>query len=424
MASSFDDRRRNRAMISARFGGGANEDFVRWTAWQLEVLGLSPYIVTAGIADNFGPMTQVGLRKMYVMVCFIQSGGVYGEKTDSPYCTYFELKSAWDKQIPVIAVRLCDQYPPEPLDIEADAMVDQVFSGDMVYLDARPHADSPEDCARLLQTAILRLKNKKINAGTWTDDNDPDKGRPEMHLAVQGAADEEDENTLEAKTDASAVQNRNASPVPTPPAAAEAGATPASTPPAAAKAGYTPAPTPLAAAKAGAPAAQTQTASPTPAAPAVPSKAHDLSGKHAIKLASNEQDFHPFQCKNWTDYGYTAPRMRTILTFTEVVDTDYYELSLADGRQMYANHGDGIGWIYFAENGNMSNTVDKRRQWKFTKQASGNYVITLSDDRQLYTNKASQCRVDKEGEPAEPEQEGENQNTAITRREWKLERED
>jgi len=184
-------------MISARFGGGADEDFVRQTAWQLEVLGLSPYIVTAGIADNFGPMTQVGLRKMYVMVCFIQSSRVYGEKTDSPYCTYFELKSAWDKQIPVIAVRLCDQYPPEPLDIEAEAMVDQVFSGDLVRLDLRTHADSPEVCAGLLQAAILRLKKKKIDAGTWTDDNDPERGRPEMPLAVQGDADEEDEAMFE-----------------------------------------------------------------------------------------------------------------------------------------------------------------------------------------------------------------------------------
>ena len=42
----------------------------------------------------------------------------YGQKTNVGYETFLELKTAHEKDIPIIPIQLCEIYPPEPPDEE------------------------------------------------------------------------------------------------------------------------------------------------------------------------------------------------------------------------------------------------------------------------------------------------------------------
>ena len=66
-------------------------------------------------------------------------------------------------------------------------------------------------------------------------------------------------------------------------------------------------------------------------------------------------------------------------------------LSLADGRQLYADHD---GWVYAATEGSNANTEATRRKWAQNEEG----VVSLADGQQLYVNLRGWVAVAQEGE--------------------------
>ena len=73
---------------------------------------INTFMVKAAAGQSFAQQTLQGLQGMVVMVAFCSSQ--YGEKTGVGYETFEELKYAHENQIPIIPVRLCHVYPPQP----------------------------------------------------------------------------------------------------------------------------------------------------------------------------------------------------------------------------------------------------------------------------------------------------------------------
>ena len=101
-------------MFSGRFDGGPKEELIRSTQELVEQRGLPTLIVKAVPGDGFGDATMRCLDTMEMMAAFASRN--YGEKTASKYCTYYELKYAYDNDIPIIPLKLSDgPWPPEPI---------------------------------------------------------------------------------------------------------------------------------------------------------------------------------------------------------------------------------------------------------------------------------------------------------------------
>ena len=66
------------------------------------------------------------MQNMYAMVAF--AGSTYGEKTESSYCTYHEVKYAYDNKVPMVPVKLCAEWPPNPTPYAAATRRDSVTS--------------------------------------------------------------------------------------------------------------------------------------------------------------------------------------------------------------------------------------------------------------------------------------------------------
>ena len=123
-------------LISARFDGGEKEHMARDIEKRLKDLGVKTFIVAAGAGDDFGMMTAIGLKKMDTMIAICYDN--YGQKTESAYCSYYEVKYCVDHQIPVIPVRLSEDWPPKPPGPEeAGAFLDLLFPPSRVFIDGR-----------------------------------------------------------------------------------------------------------------------------------------------------------------------------------------------------------------------------------------------------------------------------------------------
>ena len=108
------------------------------------------YIVDASGGDDFGELTLEGIEGMSAMlaVCFDD----YGAKTASRYCSYYELRTANDRDKPIIPLRLSDKWPPVPPSNDEDGkgarLNAHVFSPSLAWLDGRNK--TPAECATLL----------------------------------------------------------------------------------------------------------------------------------------------------------------------------------------------------------------------------------------------------------------------------------
>ena len=117
----------------------------------------------AGEGKSFGDMTAQYLgrlkREKGIMLAVCTSD--YGEMTASPFCTYFELKSAVEYKIDVLPLQVEDIRQPNPpcgkghLDEHQKALgfIDLVFTPSTVQLDCRNK--SVEEIATKI-AAVLR----------------------------------------------------------------------------------------------------------------------------------------------------------------------------------------------------------------------------------------------------------------------------
>ena len=88
----------------------------------------------------------------------------YGEMTDSPFCTYYELKSAVEYKIDVLPLQVEDEWQPKPpsgkghLDEHHKALgfIDLVFTPSRVRLDCRdkPVAEIASKIAAILRKPV------------------------------------------------------------------------------------------------------------------------------------------------------------------------------------------------------------------------------------------------------------------------------
>ena len=101
----------------------------------------------AGEGKSFGDLTAryVGRLKRENGIMLAVCTSDYGEKTKSPFCTYYELKSAVEYHIDVLPLQVEDIWQPNPpcgkghLDEHKDALgyIDLVFTPSTVQLDCR-----------------------------------------------------------------------------------------------------------------------------------------------------------------------------------------------------------------------------------------------------------------------------------------------
>ena len=98
--------------VSARFDGGEKERMAREIEKHLKGLNVNTYMVDSGAGGDFGTQTAKGLANMDAMIAICYDN--YGEKTRTKYCSYYEVKNAYERDIPIIPVRLSEKWPPEP----------------------------------------------------------------------------------------------------------------------------------------------------------------------------------------------------------------------------------------------------------------------------------------------------------------------
>ena len=143
--------------VSARFDGGEKERMAREIEKHLKDLNVNTYMVDSGAGGDFGTQTAKGLANMDAMIAICYDN--YGEKTRTKYCSYYEVKSAYERGIPIIPVRLSEKWPPEPPGPPEGA--DQLklfFAPSLVYITGA--GKSAAQIAAEVAAALRKLKKK------------------------------------------------------------------------------------------------------------------------------------------------------------------------------------------------------------------------------------------------------------------------
>ena len=143
--------------VSARFDGGEKERMAREIEKHLKALNVNTFMVESGAGEDFGTQTAHGLANMDAMIAICYDN--YGEKTRTKYCSYYEVKSCYERDIPIIPVRLSEKWPPEPPGPREGAeLLKLIFGPSRVYIAGA--GKSPAEIAAEVATALAKLKKK------------------------------------------------------------------------------------------------------------------------------------------------------------------------------------------------------------------------------------------------------------------------
>jgi len=112
-------------------------------------------VETTGVGDSFGEQTVNGLTDMYAMVAVCYEN--YGEKTSSSYCSYYELKYALGQKIPVLPIKLCEEWPPAQCRAAGKNQNKFFFRPDLLYKDWWGETWSPEKCAAQIKSSLEKM---------------------------------------------------------------------------------------------------------------------------------------------------------------------------------------------------------------------------------------------------------------------------
>lgn len=91
------------------------------------------FMVDAKPGQSFAKQTLEGLVGARVLVAFCTAD--YGEKTGVGYETFVELRYAYENHLPIIPLKLCTVWPPQPPDLEGKAQNRIVFTQGLVYIE-------------------------------------------------------------------------------------------------------------------------------------------------------------------------------------------------------------------------------------------------------------------------------------------------
>ncbi|CAK9093033.1 unnamed protein product [Durusdinium trenchii] len=144
--------------LSGRFNNPESKSYMRAVRAELERLGVQTYMVEGqSPSGDFGQATTKGLYYALAMVAFCSHD--YGAKTTARYETYFELKTAHEKCIPIIPIQLCDIFPPEPPDEEGRCQNFLVFGTGLIRITDVGSKD-PTRVAKNIQKTWLTLTRR------------------------------------------------------------------------------------------------------------------------------------------------------------------------------------------------------------------------------------------------------------------------
>jgi len=154
-------KREKHIFLSARFDGKIRERIARSLHAELLNISVNSFMCSADAGENFGEHTSKGLSKMEAMICVCYDD--YGERTESTWCTYYELKYAYENRIPIIPLKFTESWPPVASHEESGECNNKViFAKDLIYLDWYDKDWNAEECAMQVKENIVSLIEKKI----------------------------------------------------------------------------------------------------------------------------------------------------------------------------------------------------------------------------------------------------------------------
>ncbi len=117
-------------------------------------------MVNAGAGQAFGTQVNSGLTNMEVLLAVCSSN--YGEKTQSSYSTYRELKHAFEHHVPIFPLKLCDAWPPRPPKdhdggSEGWEQNNVVFTKDLIYHEWSKKKWDAAECAKEVKAGLEKI---------------------------------------------------------------------------------------------------------------------------------------------------------------------------------------------------------------------------------------------------------------------------
>ena len=112
--------------FSGRFNNPESKAYMKLVKAELDAKGVDTFMVQGAPGERYGPKTQYGLYYAKAMLAFCSEE--YGARTGVGYETYMEVKYAHEQHIPIIPIKLCEPYPPEPSDEKGRIQNRNVFS--------------------------------------------------------------------------------------------------------------------------------------------------------------------------------------------------------------------------------------------------------------------------------------------------------
>jgi len=144
-------------LISARFDGGEKEKVARSLHKQLTKIGVKSFMTeTTGVGDTFGNETVYGLTHMYAMVAVCYEN--YGERTGSSYCSFYELEYALGQKIPVLPIKLCEEWPPAQCGEDGADQNKFFFKPDLLFQNWSDKVWNPKKCAEDIKASLDKMK--------------------------------------------------------------------------------------------------------------------------------------------------------------------------------------------------------------------------------------------------------------------------
>ena len=131
---------------------------------------VAPWSILAGGGESFGNMTAEYLNRLEsengVMLAVCTSD--YGEKTDSTYCTYYELQYAKEYNLDVLPLQVEDQWKPNPpCHPDRDPKKSALGFIKMVFLNGIVRVDCRNKSIEEIASAIAAVLKRKPEA--WID---------------------------------------------------------------------------------------------------------------------------------------------------------------------------------------------------------------------------------------------------------------
>ena len=132
-STAHDESRRIHLFMSARFNKPERMTYLRSVKEALMRRSVPVYMVDVGPGESFAMPTMKGLFRTKMMAAFCTED--YGEETGARYETFHELRYAWEKNLRIVPVKLCTEYPPMPHGEAGKMQNDFVLSTTLLYID-------------------------------------------------------------------------------------------------------------------------------------------------------------------------------------------------------------------------------------------------------------------------------------------------